>query len=144
MWVFIDPSKFFFTFYHRPYRVNQILGIVKMNFEINYNKTIYLLLFLLINFGVYVFLELIGFARLCPGDTYEIAVKYGGNSSSSSNKPSKVRTRVKIAKDGGQVWNRAKFAFKITLDDSLSIKVGNWFFIVMENFLIFSLDRQFF
>jgi hypothetical protein len=61
-------------------------------------------------------IELIGFARLCPGDTYELQVKYGTSA--------KFRTRTKIAKDGSQIWDNSKFAFKITVHDLLLIKVS--------------------
>jgi hypothetical protein len=75
--------------------------------------------------------ELIGFSRLCPGDTYEMQIKYcpspsttteqGGSTASSTC--SRVRARAKIAKDGSQNWNLTNFAFRITLDDCLNIKV---------------------
>jgi len=63
----------------------------------------------------FIFKELIGFARLCPGDTYELQVKYGRNS--------KFRTRAKISKNGSQLWDKSKFAFKTTVYDLLLIRV---------------------
>ncbi len=60
--------------------------------------------------------KLIGFARLCPGDTYELIIKYGN--------ASKFRTRTKIQKDGSQAWTHTKFSFKITINDSLLIKIN--------------------
>ena len=61
------------------------------------------------------YIELIGFARLCPGDTYEVLIKYGNSS--------KFRTRTKILKDNSQHWDNTKFTFKITVQDLLLIKV---------------------
>lgn len=58
---------------------------------------------------------MIGFARLCPGDVYEIQIKYGSNS--------KFRARTKIAKDGTQTWDLTNFSLKITIHDLLLIKV---------------------
>lgn len=67
--------------------------------------------------SLFMFLELIGFARLCPGDTYEIQIKYGTNA--------KYRARTKIAKDGTQIWDASqKFSFKITVHDLLLIKIN--------------------
>lgn len=59
--------------------------------------------------------ELIGFARLCPGDVYEIQIKYGQSS--------KFRARTKISKDGSQTWDSTNFALKITVHDLLLFRV---------------------
>jgi len=59
--------------------------------------------------------ELIGFSRICPGDTYEVAIKYGHSS--------KFKTRTKILKDNTQNWENNKFSFKITVHDLLYIRV---------------------
>ncbi|RNA26685.1 FAM65A-like isoform X1 [Brachionus plicatilis] len=60
--------------------------------------------------------KLIGFARLCPGDVYQIQIKYGSNS--------KFRTRTKIAKDCSQQWDTTNFTFKISIHDHLQIKIN--------------------
>ena len=75
----------------------------------------------------YILKELIGFARLCPGDTYEIQIKYGP--------ASKFRARTKIGKDGNQTWDCSKFSFKTTIQDLLLIRV--WVFFLAKKFYCF-------
>jgi len=60
--------------------------------------------------------KLIGFARLCPGDIYEIQIKYGQSS--------KFRARTKISKDGQQTWDSTNFALKITVHDLLLFRIN--------------------
>jgi flagellar biosynthesis chaperone FliJ len=60
--------------------------------------------------------KLIGFARLCPGDIYELQIKYGSGG--------KFRTRTKIAKNNSQHWARHQFKFKITVQDLLTIRIN--------------------
>ncbi|CAF0750161.1 unnamed protein product [Brachionus calyciflorus] len=60
--------------------------------------------------------KLIGFARLCPGDVYQLQIKYGTNS--------KFRTRTKISKDCNQIWDNKNFLFKITIHELLLIKIN--------------------
>lgn len=55
-----------------------------------------------------------GFARICPGDVFEITIKYG--------EQQKWKTRGKILKDGKQQWDSQQVVFKSLLDDVLSIK----------------------
>jgi hypothetical protein len=137
--------------------------------------------------------ELIGFSRLCPGDTYEIKIKYGSpsligptctktsssttttitpslnshnhsstdSSNVSSNSKFKLRTRCKIVKTKStnnntnnnfnlslnsttaddssllnhqtqQQWTKTKFAFKITLDDFLFIRLNEIKFLSLK------------
>lgn len=59
---------------------------------------------------------MIGFARLCPGDVYQIQAKYGTNA--------KFRTRTKISKDNSQNWDNTNFTFKISIHDHLRIKIN--------------------
>lgn len=56
-----------------------------------------------------------GFARICPGDVFEITVKYGENQ--------KWKSRGKILKDGiNQMWDHQSVLFKGLLDETLTIK----------------------
>ena len=55
-----------------------------------------------------------GFARICPGDVFEITLKYGDQQ--------KWKTRGKILKDGKQQWENQQVVFKALLDEVLSIK----------------------
>lgn len=77
--------------------------------------------------------ELIGFSRLCPGDTYEIQIKYGADAStnqsnsshSSKSKGCKIKARARIGKDAvSQTWNRDSFALKISLDELIHLRVS--------------------
>lgn len=53
---------------------------------------------------------------MCPGDVYQIQVKYGANT--------KFRTRTKISKDNSQNWDNTNFTFKISIHDHLQIKIN--------------------
>ena len=56
-----------------------------------------------------------GFARICPGDVFDITTKYG--------EQQKWKIRGKILKDGNQKWDGSKrVVFKALLDEVLSIK----------------------
>lgn len=56
-----------------------------------------------------------GFARICPGDVFEITIKYGENQ--------KWKSRGKILKDGvNQLWEHQSVVFKALLEETLSIK----------------------
>src|ERR1043166_4941725 len=55
-----------------------------------------------------------GFARICPGDVFEITLKYGDTQ--------KWKSRGKILKDGSQLWENQQVMFKALLDEVLSIK----------------------
>jgi len=55
-----------------------------------------------------------GFARICPGDVFEITLKYGDTQ--------KWKSRGKILKDGSQLWQNQQVIFKALLDEVLSIK----------------------
>lgn len=54
-----------------------------------------------------------GFARLCPGDVFEITLRHGSQ---------KWRTKGKIGRDGSQTWDSAKFTFKVMIDELLFIR----------------------
>lgn len=56
-----------------------------------------------------------GFARICPGDVFEITVKYGPSQ--------KWKTKGKILKDGiNQFWENDKIVFRSLLGEVLNIK----------------------
>lgn len=56
-----------------------------------------------------------GFARICPGDVFEITVKYGPSQ--------KWKSRGKILKDGlNQFWENQQVVFKALLGEVLNIK----------------------
>ena len=54
-----------------------------------------------------------GFARLCPGDVFEITLRHGNQ---------KWRTKGKIGRDGSQTWDSPKFTFKVMIDELLFIR----------------------
>ncbi|ODM97155.1 Protein FAM65B [Orchesella cincta] len=56
-----------------------------------------------------------GFARLCPGDTYEITIKHGSQ---------KWKTRAKAGKDGSQNWDFPEAKITALLGDDLYIKAA--------------------
>ena len=55
-----------------------------------------------------------GFARICPGDVFEITIKYGEGQ--------KWKSRGKILKNNDQVWDNQSVTFKALIDSVLSIK----------------------
>ena len=55
-----------------------------------------------------------GFARLCPGDVFEITIKYGDNQ--------KWKTRGKILKNGNQIWESQQVLMKALLGDIFIIR----------------------
>jgi len=55
-----------------------------------------------------------GFARLCPGDVFEITLKYGDNQ--------KWKTRGKILKNGNQIWESQQILLKALLGDIFIIR----------------------
>lgn len=59
-----------------------------------------------------------GFARLCPGDVFEIVVKHGHQ---------KWKSKGRIEKNGTQRWDHPDFKFKAVIGDVFNIKV-HWFF----------------
>jgi hypothetical protein len=56
-----------------------------------------------------------GFARLCPGDVFEITVKHGNQ---------KWKTRAKVTKDGGQNWDFPEAKVTAILGEDLYIKAA--------------------
>lgn len=58
-----------------------------------------------------------GFARLCPGDAFEISLKYGQGKNGQ-----KWKTRGRVLKDGRQHWESSEAIFKAAGGDLLTIK----------------------
>ncbi|OQV12647.1 Protein FAM65B [Hypsibius exemplaris] len=56
-----------------------------------------------------------GFARLCPGDTFEIVVRHGGQ---------KWKSRGHVNKDATQTWDRERIVFKSLFGDILHVKAS--------------------
>lgn len=54
-----------------------------------------------------------GFARLCPGDVFEITVRHGMQ---------KWKTKGRIEKSGNQRWDNPEFTFKALIGDVINIK----------------------
>ena len=59
---------------------------------------------------------MVGFARLCPGDAFEVTVRHG---------PQKWKSKGKVNKDMSQYWDNDVFIYKALVGDVLSIKVRN-------------------
>lgn len=62
----------------------------------------------------FVFSGMAGFARLCPGDVFEIVVKHGHQ---------KWKSKGRIEKNGTQKWDHPDFKFKAVIGDVFNIKV---------------------
>lgn len=60
-----------------------------------------------------------GFARLAPGDVFEVQLRCGAQ---------KWKSKVKIGSDKKQSWEAEVVIFKCLLEDLLEIKVGQLFF----------------
>ncbi|KAG1667399.1 Rho family-interacting cell polarization regulator 2 [Nymphon striatum] len=58
-------------------------------------------------------LQMKGFARLCPGDVFEICIKHG---------PQKWKNRGRVMKNSEQTWDNEQTTFKVLLPDVLVIK----------------------
>ena len=56
-----------------------------------------------------------GFARLCPGDVFEITIKHGLQ---------KWKTRGKVGKDGTQSWDFPRASFRGLLGEVMYIKAA--------------------
>lgn len=54
-----------------------------------------------------------GFARLCPGDVFEVTIRHG---------PQKWKTKGRIEKNGTQKWDVPEFTFKSLVGEILVIK----------------------
>lgn len=54
-----------------------------------------------------------GFARLCPGDVFEVTMRYGSQ---------KWKAKGRIEKDGSQRWDVADYIFKTLVGDIISLK----------------------
>lgn len=59
---------------------------------------------------------MVGFARLCPGDVFEVTLRYGSQ---------KWKSKGRVEKDSSQKWEVPDFVFKALLGDIISIKVKN-------------------
>ena len=55
-----------------------------------------------------------GFARLCPGDVFEVTIRHG---------PQKWKTKGRIEKNNTQRWDVPEFTFKSLVGEILVIKV---------------------
>lgn len=55
-----------------------------------------------------------GFARLCPGDVFDITMRHGSQ---------KWRSRGRVEKTGNQRWENPEHTFKAVIGDGLNIKV---------------------
>ena len=58
-----------------------------------------------------------GFARLCPGDVFEVTIRHG---------PQKWKTKGRIEKNSTQRWDIPEFTFKSLVGEILVIKVRWW------------------
>ncbi|XP_064601476.1 rho family-interacting cell polarization regulator 1-like isoform X2 [Liolophura sinensis] len=56
---------------------------------------------------------MVGFARLCPGDVFEVTLRYGSQ---------KWKSKGRVEKDSSQKWEVPDFVFKALLGDIISIK----------------------
>lgn len=54
-----------------------------------------------------------GFARLCPGDVFEVTVRHGAQ---------KWKTKGRVEKTGNQKWEIPEFTFKAVVGDVINIK----------------------
>ncbi|XP_069133439.1 rho family-interacting cell polarization regulator 2-like isoform X1 [Argopecten irradians] len=54
-----------------------------------------------------------GFARLCPGDVFEISLKHGAQ---------KWKSKGRVEKTGAQRWDNAEYTFKALVGDIIHIK----------------------
>lgn len=54
-----------------------------------------------------------GFARLCPGDVFEVTVKHGRQ---------KWRSRGRVGRDGAQTWDNSRAVFKALIGEVLHLK----------------------
>ncbi|CAL1527662.1 unnamed protein product, partial [Lymnaea stagnalis] len=56
-----------------------------------------------------------GFARLVPGDVFEVVIKHGSQ---------KWKTKGRIEKNNGQRWDSPEYTFKCLVGETLSIKAS--------------------
>lgn len=56
-----------------------------------------------------------GFARLVPGDVFEVVIKHGGQ---------KWKTKGRIEKNNTQRWDSPEYTFKCLVGETLNIKVS--------------------
>ena len=61
-----------------------------------------------------IFSGMAGFARLCPGDVFEVTVRHGTQ---------KWKTKGRVEKGGNQKWEIPEFVFKAVVGDIINIKV---------------------
>ena len=56
-----------------------------------------------------------GFARLCPGDVFEVSIRHG---------PQKWKSKGRIEKGNSQRWDHPEYTFKALVGEVLSLKVN--------------------
>ena len=61
------------------------------------------------------YIGMAGFARLCPGDVFEVTVRHGTQ---------KWKTKGRVEKGGNQKWEIPEFTFKAVVGDIINIKVS--------------------
>ena len=57
-----------------------------------------------------------GFARVMPGDSFEVSIRHGNQ---------KWKSKGFVSKDSEQKWDQEKRALSIQICSSLSVKVGD-------------------
>ena len=60
--------------------------------------------------------DISAYARIAPGDTFEVFIRHGQQ---------KLKCKGKVLKDGKQNWENRRSVFKCMLDEPLHIKVQN-------------------
>ena len=64
--------------------------------------------------GIQICLGIMGFARVMPGDTFEVSIRHGNQ---------KWKSKGYVSKDSEQTWDQDKRALAIQICSSLDVKV---------------------